>query len=91
MITLMLIVPACPQKSGSEREPDFQRYDSYFERNDSGLKGETSYLVFTSQAQFDRVFHPAPTMGPNGFLPEKAFDTELVIATVKRGRFPPHI
>jgi len=83
----MFAVHAFAQKGGGDREVDFQRYDSYFEGNNSGLKGKTSYLVFNSQAKFDKVFHPAPTMGQNSFLPEKAFQTKLVIATVTRGRF----
>ncbi|MGH9765541.1 MAG: hypothetical protein ACREDR_27910 [Blastocatellia bacterium] len=66
---------------------DFQHYDSYFEGNDSGLKGKTSYLVFTDKSKFDKIFHPAATMGDNSFLPENAFDTKLVIATIARGNF----
>jgi hypothetical protein len=55
-------------KTVPERKVAFQRYESYFERNDSGLTGDTSYLVFTSQAQFDKIFHPAATGGQNNFL-----------------------
>jgi len=87
MITLLFVVHAFAQKGGAERELDFQRYDSYFEGNNSGLKGKTSYLVFNSQAKFDKIFHPAATMGKNSFLPERAFQTKLVVATVTRGSF----
>ena len=85
MAIIVVAAQVLARESRSERQVNFQRYDSYFERNDSGLKRETSYLVFTSQSQFDRIFHPAPTMGQNSFLPEKAFDTKLVVATIKRG------
>jgi hypothetical protein len=31
-------------------------YDGYFEKNNSGLKGDTSLLAFTDQEGFDKVF-----------------------------------
>jgi hypothetical protein len=75
-------------KTGAERTLDFQRYDSsYFERNDTGLTAQTSYLVVTSQAQFDRTFGAAPTMGQNNFLPKNIFNTKVVIATIAKGHF----
>jgi hypothetical protein len=87
MVTLMFAARSSAQERGQERQVDFQRYESYFEKNDSGLAGKTSYLVITNQARFDAIFHPAPVMGQNAFLPDKAFDTKLVIATITRGNF----
>jgi hypothetical protein len=73
---------------GYEGKVDFQRYDgSYFERNDSGLKGKSSYVVLTSQSQFDAIFHPAPIMGHNTFLPEGTFNTKMVVATIHRANY----
>jgi hypothetical protein len=86
-MTLTFASQAFAQKSVSERNLDFQRYDSYFEGNDSGLKGETSYLVFTSQSQFDKIFHPAATGGENHFLPDQAFKAKVVVAAIARGNF----
>jgi hypothetical protein len=75
-------------KTAPERNLDFQRYDSsYFERNDTGLTAQTSYMVFTSQAQFDKIFGAAPTMGRNNFLPNNTFSTKMVFATIARGHF----
>ena len=75
-------------KAGQERNLDFKRYDrSYFERNDTGLTARTSYMVFTSQVQFDKIFGAAPTMGRNTFLPTNAFNTKVVFATIARGHF----
>lgn len=65
----------------------FERYTSYFERNDSGLSGEASYLAFSSQDQFDRVFGPAATMGRNSFLPRNSFPGKIVVAAVHRGSY----
>ncbi len=73
---------------GPERKLNFQRYDgSYFERNDTGLTAQTSYLVFTSREQFDKIFGAAPKMGQNHFLPDNIFNTKTVIATIGRGHF----
>ena len=72
--------------TADERAVHFDQYKQYFEGNNSGLQGETSYLVFTSQAQFDLIFHPAAINGPNTFLPKGAFDTLVVVATIHRGK-----
>jgi hypothetical protein len=60
-------------------------YDSYYESNQSGLKGATSHLVVQSQAAFDKVFGAAALSGENRFLPENAFQKGSVLAVVKRG------
>ncbi|HUQ33783.1 MAG TPA: hypothetical protein VM095_16805 [Pyrinomonadaceae bacterium] len=64
---------------------DYHQYESYFEKNNSGLKGTVSYLVITRQREFDRIFGAAATATNNDFLPEGAFKTRLVVATIKRG------
>lgn len=64
---------------------EFQKYENYFEKNNSGLIGATSYLAFKNQKQFDRIFGVAPTMGENNFLPENAFKSKTIVATIKRG------
>jgi hypothetical protein len=63
---------------------DYTRYQSYFEKNNSGLKGTVSYLVITNQREFDRIFGAAAVAGSE-FLPEGAFKTRLVVTTIKRG------
>lgn len=81
-------VSASAQKSAAGRDVNFQRYDgSYFEKNNSGLKGRTSYLAINSRARFDQVFGPAATMGQNNFLPDDAFDSKLIVAALRRGGF----
>jgi hypothetical protein len=84
--TLFVAAQASARGGVEERALKFQRHDgSYFEKNNSGLKGEKSYLVFTDQQQFDRVFGPAARMGANDFLPRDAFNTKIVVAAIKRG------
>lgn len=85
-LVLVFVTNTYGQKHATWHTLAFQRYESYFEKNDSGLKGRTSYLVFTTQEQFDRIFHPATTMGQNNFLLENVFNSSIVIATIKRGR-----
>jgi hypothetical protein len=86
MIVIMFVVPAVARKPAREQSVAFQRYESYFVRNDWGLTGEPAYLAITSQAQFDQIFGMA-AMGGSTFLPENAFDAKLVVATVVRGSF----
>ena len=86
VVILFVAAGASARGGAEERALEFQRHDSsYFEKNNSGLKGEKSYLVFTDQRQFDRVFGPAAKMGGNDFLPGDAFNTKIVVAAIKRG------
>jgi hypothetical protein len=89
-VLLALAVCGFAQTSGgktakSETEVNFQKFDSYFEKNNSGLKGDKSYLALASQKQFDKVFGSAATMEQNSFMPTDAFKTKLVVAAIKRG------
>ena len=87
-ITLAFAGQAFAVKSAPERNLDFQRYDgSYFERNDTGLTAQSSYMVLTSRAQFDKIFGAAATGGQNNFLPDNLFKTKVVIAAITRGHF----
>jgi enterochelin esterase-like enzyme len=65
-------------------------YGPYFESNKSGLKGETSRLVFTDAAKFDEVLKLVPPVGgrrPVG-VPAEAFKNSLVLVVIKRGPQP---
>ena len=86
-LTLVLVVSANAQKSKAS-EVAFNRYDgSYYEKNNSGLEGKTSYLAMTSEAQFDKIFGPAAVMGHNNFLPAGIFDSKIVIVAIRRAPF----
>jgi hypothetical protein len=66
----------------------FERYDqSYFIRNDVELDDNGSFLVLTSQNDFNLVFGTAVTMRNGKFLPKNFFDTHMVLVTNKRGNF----
>lgn len=86
LMTLLSAAPASAQEGGEGRAVDFQRYDgSYFEKNNTGLQGEKSYLVLTDQQQFDKIFGPATRMGKNNFLPRDTFESKIIVTTIKRG------
>lgn len=69
---------------GDATPVDSQRFDGYFEANDSGLKGDQSFLALSSAEQFDKFFGEAPIPGAT-FLPDNVYDTKLVVAAIKRG------
>ena len=80
----LLPVFAAPSHQASNKVP-YQTYNSYFESNQSGLKGASSFLAFTNQSTFDKVFGSAAVMGQNQFLPANAFQSKMVLAVIKRG------
>jgi hypothetical protein len=61
-------------------------HDSYFEKNNSGLKGDESFLAFTDQAAFDKTFGIGRVMGkkPN-VLAKDAFEKKMALAVIHRG------
>lgn len=77
-----------PATSAEGKAVPYHVYTSYFEKNSSGLTGDTSYLALTSREAFDRVFGAAATMRTKEFLPDDAFERRLVVAVVKRGDRP---
>ena len=71
----------------SSQRTGFDAYTrGYFERNDSGLEGEVSFLALTSRAAFDAVFGFGALMGRQpDVLPPDAFDGSIVVAVIHRG------
>jgi hypothetical protein len=63
----------------------FDVHNGHFEKNTSGLKGDSSYLVFTDRPSFDKVFGIARVIGKQNFVPKGAFEKRMVVAVIKRG------
>jgi hypothetical protein len=85
-ILLPLAAAADDKEQAKGKEIRYEVHSGYFESNKSGLKGDTSYLTFTDQESFDKVFGKAAVMGKRfGYLPEGVFDTRRVVAVIKRG------
>jgi hypothetical protein len=80
---IMMLAVCSFAQSGNDIS--FETFSSYFENNNAGLTGDTSYLAFTDQAAFDKIFGSAAVMGKNSFLPDNAFSSKMVVATIKRG------
>lgn len=92
LIVLFLIaafdsIPA-QKNAAAERKVEFHSYANarYFERNDSNLMGDSSYLVFNSLEKFEQIFGYATISGDNHFMPENVFNSKLIIAMIKRGQ-----
>jgi hypothetical protein len=63
-------------------------YTAYFEKNNSGLTGDASYVALTDRAGFDKTFAARPPlMGGKKpvLLPKGAFDKQFVAAVIRRG------
>ena len=76
---------AADKDEAKGKKVEFDVYTSYFEKNNSGLEGEASYVALTDAKAFDKVFGAAATMKKQAFLPRDAFDKKMVVAAVKRG------
>jgi hypothetical protein len=88
LFVLPLIAHAAPapdDDTAKGKEVKFEVHDGHFEKNNSGLKGDSSYLVFTDRDAFDKVFGIARVIGKQNFVPKDAFDKKMVVAVIKRG------
>ncbi len=88
LLCLCLVIGAI-NAADKDAKVEYTQYPrGYFEKNTSGLKGESSYLVITDKAKFDEIFSVGFTMGPKPVLLPSDKDELaklLVIAAIKRG------
>jgi hypothetical protein len=68
-----------------QKKVAYDVYNGHFEKNNSGLKGESSYLVLTGRDAFDKVFGIGRVIGQQNFVPKDVFEKKLVVAVIKRG------
>lgn len=83
-----IILSAAPAPADSPKSVavPFTVQTGYFEKNNSGLTGDASFLLISDQAAFDKVFGVAFVAGAKqNFLPKDAFEKKLVVAAIKRG------
>jgi hypothetical protein len=58
----------------------------YFEKNNSGLTGDASFLAVGDQKKFDAIFGVGFVMGKRPeMLAKDAFDKQMVLSVIKRG------
>jgi len=89
VLALPLVVVAAPapdEDTAKGKKVEFAVHDGHFEKNDSGLKGDSSYLVFGDRDAFDKVFGIGRVIGKQNFVPKDAFDKKMVVAVIKRGK-----
>src|SRR5882672_628062 len=85
-LLLPLAAPADDKDEPKGDKVEFTVHDGYFESNKSGLKGDTSFLAFTDDDAFKKIFGVAVVMGAKkNFLPKDAFEKKIVVSTIKRG------
>jgi hypothetical protein len=86
---LPLVAFAAPADDKSEakgEKVEFTLHDGYFESNKSGLEGESSFLAFTDDDGFKKIFGVAVVMGKKPkFLPKDAFEKKIAVAVIHRG------
>jgi hypothetical protein len=86
-LPLFLVAAPAPAPEGAKGDKvEYDVHNGHFVRNDAGLKGDSSYLVFTDRAAFDKVFGVAAVMRKQNFVPKDAFEKKMVVAVVKTGK-----
>jgi hypothetical protein len=95
LLTVLVLLPStgfavAPDEKKDEakgKAVEFTLHDKgHFEKNNSGLKGDASFLLFTNREDFDKIFGVGFTMGgKEKVVPKDAFDTKIVVAAIKRG------
>ena len=76
-----------PVRAADETALAFDTYSGYFVANTFEPDAAESFVVITSQEQFDKVFGAAYVMGDKSHrLPKDAFKSNIVLAVVKRGK-----
>jgi hypothetical protein len=91
LLAVPLAMLATTSRAADEANGDkveYATYPGYFEKNNSTLKGDASYIAFTDKDSFAKVFQLRPPLMKGNKaepLPEKVFDKQVVLAVVKRG------
>src|SRR5580658_7116741 len=90
LLTAAVVLPAASASLDKGEKVEYKTYSApYFEKNNSGLKGEASFLVLPDKESFDKVFGVGFVMGKKPpVLKGDDFDKKLVVAVIKRGNAP---
>lgn len=90
-LTALLLVlgsPLLPADEARGEKVGFTVYSDYFEKNNSGLKGDQSFLVFGSQEAMSKIVDlRRPVMGGKKPVPvpAEAFGKQVVCCIISRG------
>ena len=88
LVVLMLLTAASLVQAAPATQPvAFDTHDGYFVSNKFEPDVPTSFVVFQDQKAFDKVFGSAFVMNDKHHrLPKDAFESKMVVATIKRGK-----
>jgi hypothetical protein len=64
---------------------EFAQYTSYFVSNKVAMTDSRAFIAANDQAQFDKNFGAAASMGKNNFMPKDVWTDHFVAASVKEG------
>ncbi len=78
-------LPLLADDAAKGKKVEYIVYNGYFEKNNSGLKGDSSYLAFSDGEAFGKIFGSARVGNMQKFLPKDAFDKLFVVAVLMRG------
>jgi hypothetical protein len=77
---------SCPAAAAEGTKLRFDTYSGYFVSNKFEPDAAASFLVVTSQKQFDKVFGVATVMGDKSHrLPKDLFKSSIILTAIKRG------
>jgi hypothetical protein len=84
--SVLMAVWAASSWAAEQTKLPFDTYSGYFVSNKFEADAATSFVVIDDQAQFDQVFGVAFVMGDKSHrLPKDAFQSNVVLAAIKRG------
>lgn len=96
--TFYLLAFSLPLVHAKESDPQklsFVQHEGHFERNDSGLTGQKSFLAFDQLDKFEKIFGTAALgLGPTkkkNFVTQETFKDRLILAAIYRGKSIPKI
>jgi hypothetical protein len=82
----VLAMIATTTRATEETKLAFDTYTGYFVSNKFEPDAAASYVIINDQAEFDKVFGVAAVMEDKSHrLPEEAFKSNMIVATIKRG------
>ena len=89
-VAILLLLAGCcvgqDVPAADEASLPFEVYDGYFVSNKFGPNASESFVIINDQEQFDRVFGTAFVMRDKSHrLPKDVFNSNIVLAAVKRG------
>ena len=87
-VPIALLAASSRADEAKGEKVEYTTFPDYFEKNNSGLKGDQSFLVFADKDAFAKVFSlRPPVMGGKKAVavPNDAFEKKLVFAVISRG------